>query len=145
MTSVADYERRCGGFTLIEMIVVLAILAIAVGVVVPLFGPRGAGAELNAAALRLRSAMAEARSTAIAEGRAVVFRGDLAGGFWLDNRHHSLDAGEGRGLRVLTAGGATIAFFPSGGSSGGRVVVQGSYARRELAIDAVTGRAALLP
>ena len=145
MTSAADRTRRCGGFTLIEMVVVLAILAIAVGLVVPLFGPRGSGAELNAAAVRLRGAIAEARATAIAEGRAVLFRGDLAGGFWLDNHHHPLDEREDRQLRVSTAGGAAISFFPSGSSSGGRVVVQGPFARRELAIQAVTGRAVLLP
>ena len=38
MTSAAEQTRRCGGFTLIEMIVVLAILALAIGLVVPLFG-----------------------------------------------------------------------------------------------------------
>lgn len=144
MTSAAERGRRCGGFTLIEMVVVLAILAVAVGLAVPLFGSRGAGAELNAAAIRLRTAIAEARATAIAEDRPVSFRGDVAGGFWLDNRHRPLD-GEDRQLRILTAGGAAISFFPSGSSSGGRIVVQGPYARRQIAVDAVTGRAVLLP
>jgi general secretion pathway protein H len=145
MISAADPQRRRGGFTLIEMVVVLAILAISVGLLVPLFGPRGSGAELNAAAVRVRSAIAEARTTAIAQGRPVSFRGDVAGGFWLDNRHRRLDSGEGRRLRVLIAGAAAISFFPSGSSSGGHIVVQGPYSRRELSVDAVTGRAALLP
>lgn len=137
--------RRSGGFTLIEMIVVLAILAAAIGLAVPLFGQRGSGAELNAAAGRIRAAMAEARATAIAEGRPVVFRGESAGGYWLDNRHRGIDADDRGRLRVLTAGNALIAFFPSGGSSGGRVVVQGPYSRREIAVDGVTGRAVAQP
>ena len=145
MTSAADPKRGCGGFTLIEMIVVLAILAVAIGLVVPLFGQRGAGAELSAAAGRVRAAMGEARATAIAEGRPIVFRGDRGGGYWLDNRHLGFDTDAAGRLRVLTAGNALVAFFPSGGSSGGRVVVQGPYSRREIAVDAVTGRAVALP
>lgn len=145
MTSADDRNRGCGGFTLIEMIVVLAIMAIAVGLVVPLFGSRGSGAELSAATGRIRAAMTEARATAIAEGRPIVFYGDRGGGYWLDNRHRGFDTNAGDRLRVLTAGNALIAFYPSGGSSGGRVVVQGPYSRREVAVDAVTGRAVALP
>lgn len=141
MTSAADRDRD-GGFTLIEMIVVLAILAIAIGLVVPLFGQRGSGAQLTAAAARVRAIMAEARATAIAENREIVFHGDRSGGYWLDGRHRGLDAGD---LRILTSGQALIAFFPSGGSSGGRVIVQGPYSRREIAVDAVTGRAVASP
>ena len=144
MTSAADRTRGSGGFTLIEMIVVLAILAIAVGLVLPMFGSRGSGAELAAAAGRVRTAIAAARATAIAEDRAVVFRGDSAGGYWLDGRHQGLDM-DARDLRILTSGNALISFFPSGGSSGGRVVVQGPYSRREIAVDAVTGHAVALP
>jgi prepilin-type N-terminal cleavage/methylation domain-containing protein len=145
MTSAADPDRGCGGFTLIEMIVVLAILAVAIGLVMPLFGQRGSGAELTAAAGRVRAAMAGARATAIAEGRPVVFRGDPAGGYWLDGRRRGFESASDDRLRILTSGNALIAFFPSGGSSGGRVVVQGPYNRREIAVDAVTGRAVALP
>jgi general secretion pathway protein H len=145
MTSAADRNRGCGGFTLIEMIVVLAILALAIGLVMPLIGQRGSGAELSAAAGRIRAAMAEARATAIAEGRAIVFRGDRGGGYWLDNRHLGFDTDANGRLRILTAGNARIAFFPSGGSSGGRIVVQRPYSRRDVAVDAVTGRAVVLP
>jgi general secretion pathway protein H len=144
MTLAADLGRDCRGFTLIEMIVVLAILAVAVGLVMPLFGQRGSGVELAAAAARLRAAMTEARATAIAEGRPVVLRGDRAGGYWLDGRHREFETDAGGRLRILTGGNAQIAFFPSGGSSGGRVVVQGPYSRREIAVDAVTGRAVVL-
>jgi len=145
MTSAADRTRGSSGFTLIELIVVLAILAIAVGLVLPMFGSRGSGAELAAAAGRVHAAMAAARATAIAEDRTIVFRGDRAGGYWLDGRHRGLETEADGRLRILTSGNSLISFFPSGGSSGGRVVVQGPYSRREIAVDAVTGHAVALP
>jgi hypothetical protein len=77
-----------------------------------------------------------ARSTAIAEARAVVFQGDPTGGYWLDRRHYAVPE-----TRIATEGGTRIAFFPSGGSTGGRVLVSGAAGRHEIAIDPVTGRA----
>lgn len=145
MTSAADPGRDNRGFTLIEMIVVLAIIAVAIGLVMPLLGRSGSRAALTAAAGLIRAAMTEARATAIAEDRAVVFRGDPNGGYWVDGRHHPLGSATGSEMRIRTTGSALIAFFPSGGSSGGRVLVQGPNSRREIAVDAVTGRALALP
>jgi hypothetical protein len=71
----------------------------------------------------------------------VVFRGDPAGGYWLDRRHYPLSADGANRLRIATAGAALISFFPSGGSSGGHVVVGSGSGRREIAVDALTGRA----
>ena len=70
-----------------------------------------------------------------------MFRGDPAGGYWLDWNHFTLPMINGvLPLRVATEGGAQISFYPSGGSSGGRVVVTGGGATREIAVDALTGR-----
>ena len=75
--------------------------------------------------------MRGARSTAIAEDRAVVFRGDPGGGYWLDRNHFTLPLMNGAPpLRVATEGGGQISFFPSGGSSGGRIVVVSGDGRR---------------
>lgn len=134
-------SRREHGFTLIELLVVLAIVGLAVAMAVPLLAPRVAGASLDAAASEIRTALREARSTAIGEDRAVVFRGD-SGGYWLGRRHFALSGMRGpAGLSIATEGGVEIAFYPSGGSSGGRIRITDGSADREIAVDALTGRA----
>ena len=130
------------GFTLIELLVVLAIIGMALAVSLPLLARQVTGASLNAASGEIRTALRGARSTAIAENRPVVFRGDPSGGYWLDLYHFTLPSVNGaQPLRVAVEGGAQISFFPSGGSSGGRIVLVGGNGRREIAIDMLTGRA----
>jgi general secretion pathway protein H len=139
----AERGRAPGGFTLIELLVVLAILGMGMALAVPFLGKRPSGAQLVAAASEVRAGLRTARTAAIAEGRPVTFRAD-ASGYWLDRQYHRLADNTGR-LRIDTAGYARIAFFPSGESSGGRVVVRAGGSRRDIAVDAVTGRAVLVP
>jgi type II secretion system protein H len=129
---------RCErGFTLIELLVVIALGGLMLAIVVPslgLFVPRDA---LAAATVEIRAGLRGASSTAITEGRTVVFRGDPGnGGYWLDRQFHPLAS-----ARVDVAGARTISFFAWGGSSGGRVWIDSPAGRREIAVGAVSGRA----
>lgn len=133
---------RVPGFTLLELLIVLAILSLAAGLAIPLFAKRAPVAALNGAALEVRAALAAARSAAIAENREVFFAG-AENGFRIDGRFHRLPLS--RDLSVGIRGGARIAFFPSGGSSGGRVVLRSAASLREIEMDAITGRATLVP
>jgi general secretion pathway protein H len=134
--------RRDRGFTLIELLVVLAIIGLSLTIAVPLLARHAGGASLSAAAAEIHTALRDARSTAVAEDRTVAFRGDPAGGYWVDRNHFALPLMNGaQPLRVAIAGAARISFFPSGGSSGGRVVVGSGGAERELTVDTLTGRA----
>ena len=135
-------SRREQGFTLIELVVVLAIIGLSLAIAIPLLARQVSGSALNAASGEIRAALREARSTAIAEDRSVIFRGDPGGGFWLDRQHFTLPLMNGtQPLRVATTGGAQISFFPSGGSSGGRVMLTSGSAQRQIAVDTLTGRA----
>jgi general secretion pathway protein H len=134
-------ERR-QGFTLLELLIVLAILSLVVGIAFPLFATRAPTAALNGAAQEVRAALAAARSAAIAENREVAFAG-AQNGYRIDGAFHRLPIA--RDLLVGIRGGARIAFFPSGGSSGGRVMLRNAAAVREIDIEAITGRATLVP
>jgi general secretion pathway protein H len=135
-------ETQTAGFTLIELLVVLAIIGMSLAIAVPLLARHLTGASLNAATSQIRTALRGARSTAITEDRPVVFRGDPGGGYWLDRHHFTLPVmGGGEPSRVAIEGGPHISFYPSGGSSGGRIVVVSGDAQRRLAVDTLTGRA----
>jgi general secretion pathway protein H len=134
--------RRDRGFTLIELLVVLAIIGLTLAITVPLLASHVTGAALNAASGEIRAALRGARSTAMEEDRPVIFRGDAGGGYWLDRRHFTLPLMSGaRALRVATQGGGQIVFYPSGASSGGRILVSSAGSEREIAVDVLTGRA----
>ena len=130
------------GFTLLELLVVLAILGIAAAMAVPWLGRRQPAAALAGAAVEIRAALGGARAAAIAQDRAVAFRGD-SGGYWIGPRHHRLAAGAA--IQVATVGASSIAFFPTGGSSGGRILLRGPQARLEVEVDPVTGRVTPVP
>jgi general secretion pathway protein H len=143
MTSPHDLHRT-NGFTLIEVMIVLAILSLTVAMAVPLLGKRQPGAALAGATGEIRAALHAARAEAIAQGREVAFSSDAGGGYRIDGKQHRLD-GASSGLRIQIRGGSRISFFPSGGSSGGRLVLHGANARREIEIEAITGRVFILP
>lgn len=135
------------GFTLVELLVVLAVLGLALTVAVPIsrnawpIVAARSGAETIAAALR------EARSDAIARNRESVLLVDLEGHALRLNGGPPLSLDRGFGLalatgteEVLRAGAGQIRFFPDGTSTGGRVTVTLEKKRLDVTIDWMTGR-----
>ena len=141
------------GFTLLEMLVVLMIMAIVAGLVLPVF--RGSGVstlELRAAARELAAGLRTARSEAVTQRRETFLVVDLEGRrFKVDQstREHALPSRVE--LKLFTAQNdlvnekvGAIRFFPDGGSNGGRITVASGERKYDVDVDWLTGRIAIL-
>lgn len=139
MTRSAGGAREAG-FTFIELIVVLALLAFAYALVAPsvaglLHGPRFDGAVRD-----LVIALREARATAIVRSRDTRFTVAGDGRSWRSGGHAGSVA-EGVSLALEgPSASPEIVFFPDGSSTGGRVVLKSGARARVVAVDWVSGR-----
>jgi general secretion pathway protein H len=135
------------GFTLLELLVVLALVALALTLVPPMFSRGVPGAELKAAARQVAAGLNEGRSRAIAGNAQVAVTVDVEG--------HSLRVGEAAAralpaalsLTLVTAESerldehrGRIRFFPDGGSTGGRVSLSLGDRTYDVTVDWLTGR-----
>ena len=144
-----DVERRIlsnAGFSLMEMLVVLAILALVAGMASQLTRPPSAKLRVEAAARALCSAARATRARAIATNLETTLFVDLARksfhssvvGETLMPREAHVDLSVAGGQRQGAAGGG-IVFFPTGGSSGGDISIELAGARAKVGVNWVTG------
>lgn len=130
------------GFTLTELLVVLAIIALLITAIPALLQSAMPGARSLAAARGLAQDLRIARGQAIAGGNATAIRFDPARQVYL------LEPGDKprtlpNAVRFSLQGGkpaAQIGFYPDGSSTGGEVLVGDGTLRHRVAIDWLTGR-----
>jgi general secretion pathway protein H len=131
------------GFSLLEMIVVLAILSLVLVAVTPLVNPWRRGAMIDVAAHDVALALRAARATAIYGNRVATFTFDgNAGQYWSDTApvRKALPPRIAAAFLPGETALGRIQFFPDGGASGGTIVLRDAYRSAAIQVNALSGR-----
>jgi general secretion pathway protein H len=143
---------RMRGVTLLELLIVLALMALIAGLVIPTFGDGVPTSQLKSSARQLAAGLRVARSEAVAQKREAFLVLDLEGRRFKigsDPREYALPPRVD--LKLFTAQQdivnqrtGAIRFYPDGGSNGGRITVAAGARKFEVDVDWLTGRVAIL-
>ncbi|HSN20793.1 MAG TPA: GspH/FimT family pseudopilin [Usitatibacter sp.] len=143
--------RKSAGFTLLELLVVLALAAVIYAVLlgVPLRG--GTSADLKASARTLAAALRETQATAMATRHDATLTLDLESReFKVAGEKESRKLPSGIDLKLYTAESevtservGAIRFYPDGSSTGGRITVSSGERKFLVDVDWLTGRVSI--
>lgn len=142
--------RASSGFTLLELLVVLAIAALALVLVIGYRPPWSGRFELDTLASEMASQLRAVRSEAIADDRPAVVLFDLAQRRYRAGSANPEQLPAGVSVQLLTvaserraAASADIRFNPDGSSTGGRIVLARGALRVAVGVDWLTGRVSI--
>jgi general secretion pathway protein H len=135
------------GFTLLELLVGLGILAIALAVIAPLGNRTRASMELRSTAFAIASSMRYARAAAQTSNTEQSLVIDVASRLWWTEGQairKSLPRRFGMTLDLpaterVNANAGRIRFFPDGSASGGKVVLRESGRMAAVFVDWMSG------
>lgn len=123
-------RRPVRGFTIVELLVVLALAALVLSVVPPLISAALPGVELKSSARRAMASLNLARESAIRSGSAIALIVDVEqrklelDGFRTITLPKGLDLDLNAARReILDENRGAIRFFPDGSSTGGRITI----------------------
>jgi general secretion pathway protein H len=142
--------RRQGGFTLLEMIVVLVLAATVVALAASTISRRLPGQQLRIAAKEVAAQLRYTRAQAIATGKPQVFTLDAKTREWRagEGHHGKLPkdievVATGARNEAQRAGVAAVRFFPEGAATGGRFVLSHDEAAWQVDVQWLTGEVSL--
>ena len=141
-----------GGFTIIELLVVMVIMALAYTLASPMISSGVSGAEHKASARQIAAGLRKARSDAISRRQESVLTLDLATRqFQLTGDQRIYRLPQSVAVKVFTAhselvGGSAgaIRFFPDGGSTGGRITLSANARNYDVDINWLTGQVVII-
>jgi general secretion pathway protein H len=152
MRNGTNHRRQTqAGFTLLEMLLVLCVMALAAWFAMPLARRSAPDATLIATAHKLANDMRMARASAIRDSAERTLTIDLAQRrFWVDGQGGVSPIATGLAIdfttlqkEQLTAKRARLRFFADGSSTGGNVVIHGAGRRVAIKLDWMTGHVSL--
>jgi general secretion pathway protein H len=145
---------RTAGFTLLELLVVMALMALIVGLVVSRLPLGPSRTQVVASAKSLASGLRTARGAAIHENREAVFTLDVAARrFWVDGRDPVAvmpDIGLAFDIAAPEQASETVGrirFFPDGSSTGGSIRLKlpdKDAPPTTVTVDGITGHVAVV-
>ena len=139
-------HRKNPGFTLVELLVVLAMIALLVALARPMYGAAVPGARVRADVLGLATSLRQSRNRAISSGKTVVVLFDTAGtrfsiGHVVENLSKSTQL---KATQRGTAGPedaiVRLEFYPDGSSTGASIELSNATVAYQLDVDWLTGR-----
>jgi general secretion pathway protein H len=138
--------NRNGGFTLVELLVVLSLLAVIAVISLPYSVASGDARKLDAIAQVVAAKLRESQTSALFTNRESVLGLDLRSRILSQagaNRTYVVPGD--MEIQILTAenevlnDSAAFRFFPEGGSTGGKIILSKANLKREIAINWLTG------
>lgn len=146
-----SYSKEAG-FTLLEMIAVICLMALAFGLVMPNLGSSRQAMTLRATAIALASDLKIVRSAALASNTEAMLMIDTA-----NRRYSSAVSGKttkiprgvdlsykAKAAEVSRSARAGFRFHPDGTASGGEIRLQSGPASAVISIDWLTGAISLM-